>query len=54
MEWKDHSEQYLTKIKERHSLGEAKRKEDLQKAREISDWLTKSVKKTKIHKLVEE
>ena len=41
-------------MQERQSLGEKKRAEEAMKQKEVAEWLTKSVPKTKIHKIVEE
>lgn len=41
-------------LQERHSVGEMRRIEEQKKQKDVSEWLTKSVQKTKIHKIVEE
>lgn len=46
--------EYMKQLKDRHSIGELKRIEEAKKSQLVSDWLTKSVQKTKIHKIVEE
>lgn len=51
---KQHQREHMLKLRERHSLGELRRQEEQKKTHEIAEWLTKSVVKTKIHKIVEE
>ena len=35
-------------------MGEKRRAEEFSKQKQVAEWLTKSVPKTKIHKIVEE
>lgn len=51
---KIHQLEYESKIQERHSIGEKRRAEEVSKQKQVAEWLTKSVPKTKIHKMVEE
>lgn len=53
-EIRHHQMEYMKQLKDRHSIGELKRIEEAKKSQLVSDWLTKSVQKTKIHKIVEE
>ena len=51
---KVHQLEYVQKLQERHSMGEKRRAEEVSKQKQVAEWLTKSVPKTKIHKIVEE